>query len=214
MSAQLRPRSAIALLILPVLAGTRVAAHAQDSVTRICLAPASVEATSGNATAAIDAARESFTAYLTGPSLQAEPLKSRLTSQVKEEAKLANCPYLLLTTIKVVQKSSGGGVLGRMAATAAQQGAVEAGLASGSTAGRVAGSVGYAAAGQAAYTYAVTIRKKDEITLGYQLEKADGTMLVDKREKRSAKSDGEDVLTPLVQTAAEQIVAAAKAVSP
>jgi hypothetical protein len=35
-------------------------------------------------------------------------------------------------------------------------------------------------------------------------------VLLAKREKRNAKSDGEDLLTPLVQLAAEQIVAAAK----
>ena len=103
----------------------------QDStqVTRICLAPASVEASSGSATAASDAARETFTSYLTGPSLRPEPLKARLASQAKEEAKQSGCPYLLLTTIKHVQKRSGGGLLGRMAAGAAQQGAWEAGAA-------------------------------------------------------------------------------------
>ena len=63
---------------------------------------------------------------------------------------------------------------------------------------------------QAAYNYAVTIRNKDELTLGYRLEAADGTVLVEQREKRTAQSDGEDLLTTLVQKAAEQIVAAAK----
>lgn len=107
---------------LTLLAGTRVAAQDSPSVTRICLAPASVEASSGTASSAIDAARESFTSFLTGPSLHAEALKSRLASQVKEEAKQAGCPYLLLTTIKHVQKRSGGGLLKRMAAGAAQLG--------------------------------------------------------------------------------------------
>lgn len=185
---------------------------AQDStqVTRICLAPASVEASSGSATAASDAAREAFTSYLTGPSLRPEPLKARLESQAKEEAKQAGCPYLLLTTIKHVQKRSGGGLLGRMAAGAAQQGAWEAGVASGSAAGRIAGQAAYGAAGQAAYNYAVTIHSKDELTLGYRLETADGKVLVEKRDKRKAKQDGEDLLSPMVEKAAEEIVAAAK----
>jgi hypothetical protein len=185
---------------------------AQDStnVTRICLAPATVEASSGNATAALDASRESFTAFLTGPSLKAEALKARLESQAREEAKQAGCPWTLFTSIKVVSKKSSSNLLGHVAAGAVREGAYAAGAATGTAAGRIAGSAVSGAANQAAYNYAVTIRNKDELTLGYRLEAADGTVLLDKREKRNAKADGEDLLTPLVQAAAEQIVAAAK----
>ena len=184
--------------------------HAQEgqSVTRICLAPASVEGASGSASSAMDAVRETFTSYLTGPSLRADPLKARLASQVKEEAKQSGCPYLLLTTIKHVQKRSGGGLLGRMAAGAAQQGAWEAGAASGSAAGRIAGHAAYGAAGQAASNYAGSTRNKDEMTLGYRLETPDGKVLIEKRDKRKASQDGEDLLTPLVESASEAIAVA------
>ena len=155
--------TAVTAGMLACLAVADAAAQDSASATRICLAPTSVEASSGSTTAAIDAAREAFTSYLTGPSLRAEPLKSKLASQVKEEAKQAGCPYLLLTTMKHVQKRGGGGWLGRAAAGAAQQGAWEAGVASGSTAGRIAGQAAYGAAGQAAYNYAVTIHDKDEL---------------------------------------------------
>lgn len=208
MSTQLWSRRALAVAwMLPALAG-RVAAQNQPAVTRICLAPASVEASSGSATAAIDAARETFTAYLTGPSLRAEALTARLASQVRQEAKQAGCPYLLLTTIKHEQKRRGGSLLGRMAAGAAQQGAWEAGVASGSAAGRIAGTAAYGAAGQAAYNYAVTVHNNDELTLGYRLETPDGGVLIEKRDHRKAKQDGEDLLTPMVQAAAERIAAA------
>ena len=194
-----------ALLVLPA---ERLPAQTAETV-RICLAPAAVEA-SNNATAAGDALRESFTSFLTGPTLKSEPLKARLASQAKEEAKQAGCPYILLTTLKLEQKRSGGGLLGKVATEAARQGAWEAGARSGSAVGRIAGSAAYGALGQAASNYAATIRTKDELTLGWRLETADGTLLAEKREKRSAKSDGEDLLTPLVQQAAELIVAAAK----
>jgi len=46
------------------------------------------------------------------------------------------------------------------------------------------------------------------MTLGYRLETADGKVLVEKKEKRKATSDGEDLLTPMVARAAEAIVAA------
>src|SRR4051794_10301653 len=189
---------AILALAVALLAGLPGLAWARDrgDTTRICLAPASVEENSGNATAAMDAARETFLGYLTGPSLAAYPLKARLAAQVREEARQAGCPYLLLTTLKHVQKKSGGGGLGEMAAGAAQQGAYEAGVATGTTAGRVVGGAAYGAAGQAAYDYASGVHNKDELTLRYRLESPDGTVL-EKEDKRKAKSDGEDLLTPM-----------------
>jgi len=194
--------------VAPLPAGDPLNAQENGPVTRICLAPASVEAASGSAGSAMDAVREAFASYLTGPSLRPDPLKARLASQVKEEAKQSGCPYLLLTTIKHVQKRGGGGLLGRMAAGAAQQGAWEAGMASGSAAGRIAGQAAYGAAGQAAHNYAVTVRSKDELTLGYRLETPDGKVLIEKRDKRKASQDGEDLLTPLVEGASEAIAAA------
>jgi len=176
-----------------------------SDTSRVCLAPTSVEVSSGDATTAGTAVRDVFTSFLTGPSLHPQVLTARLASQVGEEARQASCPYLLLTTLKHEHKRSGGGVLGRMAAGAAQQGAWEAGVSSGSTAGRIAGQAAYGAAGQAAYNYAVSVHDKDEITLGYRLESGDGQVLIEKTDKRKAKSDGEDLLTPMVQQASEAI---------
>jgi hypothetical protein len=193
-----------------VLVAPAALAQQDSAVTRICLAPSSVEAGSSNANAAMDATRENFLSYLTGPTLKAEALKSRLESQVKEEAKQAGCPFLLITTVKLVSKKGGSNLLGQVAAGAVRQGAWEAGVASGNTAGRIAGSAVSAAANQAAYNYAVGIHNKDELTLTYRLEGADGSVLLDKKESRKAKADGEDVLTPLIQNASEQIVAVAK----
>jgi hypothetical protein len=188
-------------LVLTLLAGG-------GDTTRICLAPASVESSVGDASTAANAVRDVFTSMLTGPSLRPQALSARLASQVREEARQASCPYLLLTTFKHQQKRKGGSMLGRMAAGAAQQGAWEAGVASGTTAGRIAGQAAYGAAGQAAYNYAVSVHNNDELTLGYRLETMDGKVVVEKQEKRKAKSDGEDLLTPMAQQSAETIVAA------
>jgi hypothetical protein len=177
--------------------------------TRICLAPTSVEASPGDAASAASAVRDLFLGFLTGPSLRPQPLTAKLASQVREEAHQAGCPYLLLTNFKHQHKRSGGSLLGRMAAGAAQQGAWEAGVGSGTSAGRIAGQAAYGAAGQAAYNYAVSIHVKDEVTLEYRLEQRDGTPVLEKRNTRKAKSDGEDLLTPMAQQAAEQIVGAA-----
>lgn len=198
------------------LTATLFAAHtlgAQASApVKICLVPSTVEASS-NGNAAADATREAFTSFLTGPSLTSQALQARLASQAREEAKQAGCPFILLTTIKHTAKRSGGGLLGQVAAGAARQGVAEAGI-GGSAAGRIAGSAASTGINQAAYAYAGSIRNKDEFTLGWRLEAADGSVLGEERSKRTAKSDGEDLLTPLVQAAAEQVVAAAKRRAP
>jgi hypothetical protein len=196
---------ALAPLLLAAGAGSG-AAQDPAKVARICLAPSAVEA-SASSDAAIDAAREAFTTYLTGPTLQAQALKARLASQVRLEAQQAGCPYLLLTTLKH-EKKRGSGLLGRVAAGAAQQGAWEAGAASGSRVGRIAGHAAYGAAGAAASNYAAAFHAKDELSLSYRLESPDGQVLVEGKEKRKAKADGEDMLTPMVQKAAEAVAGA------
>lgn len=208
MEIAVRKSPSLALIPFALAAGASVSA-AQDTtkVGRICLAPAAVEA-SASSDAAVNAVREAFTTYLTGPTLQAQALKARLASQVRLEARQAGCPYLLLTTVKH-EKKRGGGLLGRVAAGAAQQGAWETGVASGSTAGRIAGQAAYgAAAGVAASNYAATFHAKDELTLSYRLESPDGKALAEGKDKRKAKADGEDMLTPLVEKAAEAVAEA------
>jgi hypothetical protein len=76
----------------------------------------------------------------------------------------------------------------------------------------VAAGAAAGAASSAVYDYAYSSRTKDELTLSYRLESPGGTVLLEKSDKRKAKSDGEDLLTPLAQRAAEAVAnAAAKA---
>jgi hypothetical protein len=161
----------------------------------------------GNAADAAGAVRETFASYLTGPSLTATPLNARLESQVREEAKAAGCPYLLLTSVKHIRKS-GDGLLGRMAGSAAQQAAWSVGSAAGSAGGRIVAGAAAGAAGAAAYNYASTTKSKDELTLTFRLESATGEVLAEKTDKRKAQSDGEDLVTPMVEKAANAIAAA------
>ena len=52
------------------------------------------------------------------------------------------------------------------------------------------------------------MKAKDELTLTTRLESGNGAVLAEKTEKRKAKADAEDLLTPLVQSAAEVVAAA------
>jgi hypothetical protein len=194
-------------LILVLLRCTAAAALERADTTRICLAPASVEASTGNATTVVNAVRETFTAFLTGPTLGVQPLSSRLSSQVRTEAKQANCRYLLLTTVKQ-QHKSGSHILGRAAGEAVHEGAWRAAGSVGSTAGSVAASAVAGAASGAAWDMASGVKAHDELSLTYRLEGADGGLLTEKTEKQKAGSDGEDLLTPLAQRAAEAVATA------
>lgn len=173
---------------------------------RICIAPATVES-APNAADAITAIRDAFSSLLTGPGITAVPLQSKLQSLVRDEAKQTGCPYLLATTFKHVHKTSGATILGKAALGAVETGAYQAAGAAGSTTARVAAGAATGAANQATWHYAYATKTKDEMTLGVRLESASGQVLLDDKASRKAQSDGEDVLTPLVQQAAEKIAA-------
>ena len=194
-------------LFLPASGVSAQADPGSPVPTRICLAPATVEAAPGGFDPET-AVRETFTGFLTGPSLAVTPLQARLVSQAREEAKLAGCGFLLLPTIKHVRKTGGGGFLGKVVAGGVQQGAWSVAGAAGSAAGRVAASAAAGAAANAAADYAANSRVRDELTLKYRLESAAGKVLIEESDKRKAKSDGEDLLTPLVRPAAEAVAQA------
>ena len=155
----------------------------------------------------VAAVRETFTSFLSGPTLGVTPLNARLESQVRQEAKLTGCSYLLLPSIKH-QRKSGGGMLSRVAGGAAEYGAWSVAAGAGSTAERVAANAAAGAARTAAWDYAHNFQAKDELILAWRLEKQDGKELKKGKDKKKADSNGEDLLTPLVQGASEAIAAA------
>jgi len=184
-----------------------VVAQGAATGTRICIAPATIES-APSAADAMTAIRDAFSTMLTGPGITALPLQAKLQSLVRDEAKQSNCSFLLLPTFKHVHKTSGAGLLGKAALGAVQTGAYEVG--GSSTATRVAAGAARGAANQAEWHYAYSVKTKDEMTLSYRLESATGQVVSEDKSSRKAESDGEDVLTPLVQKVAEKIVSAAK----
>ena len=90
----------------------------------------------------------------------------------------------------------------------------------GSAAGHIpgGGSAGTAAARSATITgvyttatIAGTIKAKDELSLDYKLDSVEPSkVLLTDTSKAKAKSDGEDILTPIVEKAAQAIVAAVR----
>jgi hypothetical protein len=188
------------------------AAAAQDAPATVappsngaCIAMSlpSVQGAEGSATDVAAAVRNLFTGFLQGPSMTVVPLDARLTLQANEEARQKSCAHVLV--VSLTRKRGGGRVLGRALGQAAGTAAWFTPVASVGAA--VARSAALAGA-QAAADIAANTRAKDEMRLEYRLLTTEGRVVVKpKEEKAKASADGEDLLTPLVQTASEAIAA-------
>jgi hypothetical protein len=191
--------------IVPVGAQAAPDGGQSSSPSCIALVLPSAKGAAGDATEFAKSLRELFASYLTGPSLRTITLDARLASQAVEEARQKDCGYVLLTSIERKQNdgSGWGRALGRAAGTAAWYGVPYGGTAA------TAAARGAAVAGaQAISAMAETTKAKDEVTLEYRVGTLDTAMrATPKAAKAKAKSDGEDLLTPLVEKAAEAIAA-------
>lgn len=208
-----KPTAAWFVVVAHLLAGAIAPAGAQDAAapaaasSQACVAIVMPSATGvdGDATAFSTSLRDLLASYLTGPSLRAISLDARLPSQAIEEARQKQCAYVLLTTIarKRDDGTGWGRALGQAAGSAAYYGIPYGGGAA------AAAARGAAVAGaHAVSTMASTTRAKDEVTLSYRVGTVDAVMrTAPKAEKAKARSDGEDLLTPLVEKAAESVAA-------
>jgi len=146
--------------------------------------------------------RDLFVSYLTGPSIKAITLEARLPSQAALEARQKECGQVLLTSVtRKHSESKAAGILGQAAGSAVMRtplgGGVTGALASGAT----------SAGGEAIYRFSSQVRAKDEIELSYRFGTPDAVEAAKPvTAKAKAKTDGEDVLTPLVEKAASAIV--------
>jgi hypothetical protein len=199
--------------IMALWIGGSSAAMAAENATpvQICLAPPSAQMQGLSADEALASVREVFTTFLTGPTVQVEPLTARLASQTREEAKQKKCAYVLYTKAVQERKTKSTGMLGRIAAGAVHSGASQVASSSGSVGTRVIASA--AAGGASGGYYGWTTQTSDKLTLTARLESGDGRTLTEKSLTRKAGSDGEDLLTPLVEEEAEIVMRAVSASS-
>jgi hypothetical protein len=177
--------------------------RSQAGATCVGVVLPSVNGIEGDATSMGSVVRELFTSYLKGPSVQVLELEARLTSQAMAEARQKNCGHVLLAT--VTRKRGGGSAFGKIMGGAA--GAAAWSIPGGGSVGSAVARGAAWGATQAVASLAASTKAKDEMRLEYRLSSPDGaTTLGPATEKRKAKADGEDILTPLVEKAAEAIV--------
>lgn len=154
---------------------------------------------------AAEAVRNAFAGYLNGPTVEVVLLSARLPVQAIEEAKQGQCDYILFTS--VTQKKGGGGmfgkVLGNVAGTAVSSVPYGGGGAGEAVARSAASSIIYNTD-----LIVGSIKAKDELSLEYKLQVPEGEQkpILANSSKAKAKSDGEDVITPQIEKAAEAIV--------
>jgi hypothetical protein len=202
------------LRLLALCAITCTLANAQarsaDSL-HLCIAPPSAQMLGMTGDAAAATVREAFKGYLAGPGLDVELLDARLPSLAREEARQKRCRFVLYATA-VQERSQGSGLLGRIAVGALHSGASQVAADTHSAGTRVLAN---AAAGGAASTYYGSFtHASDRLTLTTRIEFPDGNVLSRESEKRKAKSDQEDLLSPLVERLAGRAVTAMSGAKP
>jgi hypothetical protein len=156
-------------------------------------------------------------ALMSGPAIEIAALDSHIALQLQAEAQQKQCDYILFSSVSV-KHSSGGGFgkfakMGGVAASMTPVGGMARGM--GGAAAATAASAAASAAAQAAQQQAISqlagfngqIKSKDDVTVQYQLNATGQTApLLQNLLKSKAKSDGEDVLTPLLQQTAENVL--------
>jgi hypothetical protein len=182
---------------------------------RIGVAPPEAQVGQGNNAGADYSTpiRNAEVALMAGPAIEVAALDAHVPVQLQAEAQQKQCDYILFSSVAVKHSSGGFGKFakfGGMAASMTPVGAMAGGM-RGAAAAQAAGM----AASQAAQHQAMNqlagfngqIKSKDDVTVQYQLVTiGQTTPVVQNSLAGKAKSDGEDVLTPLLQQAATTVL--------
>lgn len=176
----------------------------KPGVIRIGLVLPKVQVTAGDVAQSAEAVRNSFASRLNTPGIEVVMLNAASASEARQK----QCDYMLSVSM-TVKKGGGGSMFGRAIGNIA--GSAAGHIPGGSTAGSAAARSATIAGVYTAATIAENVKAKDELTLEYRLDRADSpnTVLADSG-KAKAKSDGEDILSPQVDKAAQAILAAVK----
>lgn len=178
----------------------------QAGVVRIGLATVKTGAVGDGITASelSAAVQNTLQSYLKLPNVEVVTLDAKLASAITAEAQQKECDYVIYANVS--HKKGGGGGFGGMFGQALGSAIGRTGIgATGSTVGNVAGQVATNAI-VSATTVSSSMKSKDEITLDLKLNKADGSAALAKIYKAKAKSNGDDIISQVIEQAAQEIV--------
>jgi hypothetical protein len=158
--------------------------------------------------------RNAVVALMSGPAVEIAPLDAHIPIQLQAEAQQKQCDFILFSGVSVKHNSGGGfGKFAKMGSVAASM--TPMGMAAGSMRGAAAAQAAGMAASQMAQQQAINqlagfngqIKSKDDVNVQYQLVATGQTApVLQNAMQRKAKADGEDVLTPLLQQAATEVL--------
>jgi len=178
----------------------------QPGVIRIGLAAVKTGAV-GDAINAGDlaaAVQNTLTSYLKVPNIEVVNLEARLSSAIAAEAQQKECDYVIYANVS--HKKGGGGGFGGMFGQALGSAIGQTGIGhTGSVAGNIAGQIATQSI-VSATSVSASVKSKDEITLDLKVNKADGASALAKVYKVKAKSNGDDIISQVIEQAAEELV--------
>lgn len=154
----------------------------------------------------VSAVQNTLGEYLKGTKIEIVILETKLQSALEDEARQKECDYVLFATVSHKKGGGGFGMFGQAIANGIGRTGIGQ---TGSTVGNVAGQIATQTAVSAGQASA-NVKAKDEISLEINLKQAGGSSVLTKQFKAKAKSGGEDIISPVVEQAAEAIVGAAK----
>src|SRR5207245_522985 len=181
---------------------------------RIGVAPPDAQVGQGNNTGGDYSTpiRNAEIALMNGPAIEIAPLDAHIAMQLQAEAQQKQCDYILFSAVTVKHSSGGFGKFAKFGGMAAS--ITPLGMAGGMRSAVAAQAAGMAAS-QVAQQQAMNqlagfngqIKSKDDVSVQYQLVPIGQTAPVTQNTLQGkAKSDGEDVLTPLLTQAATDVL--------
>jgi hypothetical protein len=148
------------------------------------------------------AIQNTFGEYLKGTKIELIPIEAKITSLVDNEAKQKDCDYVLYANVSHKKGGGGFGGFGKTLGSVVGQTGIGH---TGSTAGNIAGQVATQTI-VSATTVSANVKSKDEITLDIKLQQPGGAAVLTQQFKAKAKSDDDDIISAVVEKAAQTIV--------
>lgn len=148
------------------------------------------------------AVQNTFGSFLKVPNVEVVQIEARLDSAIQAEAKQKECDFILNATVSHKKGGGGLGMFGKALGSAVSStGLGSTGSVAGNIATRTAANTVVSAANMSGQ-----VRSKDELSLDLKLSSITGATPLAKIFKAKAKSDGDDIITNVVEQAAQAIV--------
>ncbi len=152
------------------------------------------------------ALRKTISSYLEGSNIETIELRARLDGLILTEAQKRDCDYVLYTTLTRKRKTTSTGGLGLGGILGGVGGKVGNKVPGTKTASQIGSEAAKVSGGIASLSKA-----NDEMKFEYKLVTSDGTRtLTEKATTTKVKSDGDDVLSPMIESAAQAILDATR----